>query len=261
MVLVPDEYDLARMRTTEVKELIEAGRPVVVLLPVGSVEPHGPHLPLETDTIISVAACVEAATALDAAGVSPLIAPSVPYGVTDCAGGFAGAVSVPHDAVVAYLQGVIDGLLHTGVAHVCLVNNHLEPGHDLAVREAAGLARAEGRASVACPLTKRWGRTLDSEYKSGACHAGSYETSILMAAAPETVNEDTRRRLPEVPVSLSEKLREGISDFVEMGMRDAYSGAPMKASAEHGREMIGRLATMVHTEVLEALGISGDDAD
>ncbi len=259
MVVIPEEFDLARMRTTSVKELIGGTRPVVVLLPVGSVEPHGPHLPLETDTIISLAACVRAAPALVSAGVAPLIAPPVPYGVTDCAVGFAGAVSVPHDAVVAYLQGIIDGFLRTGVAHVCLVNNHLEPGHDLAVREAVGLARAEGRASVACPLTKRWARTLDEEYKSGACHAGSYETSILMAATPDLVDEDVRRRLPEVPVSLSEKLREGISNFVEMGMRDGYAGSPMKANAGHGQDMIARLAEMVRVEVLEGMGLSGDD--
>ena len=259
MVVVPDEYDLARMPTTRIQELIDAGKPVVVLLPVGSVEPHGPHLPLVTDTIISLAACVQAAPALAGAGVIPLIAPAVPYGVTDCADGFAGAVSVPHDAVVSYLQGIIDGFLRTGVAHVCLVNNHLEPGHDLAVREAVGLARAEGRASVACPLTKRWARTLDDEFKSGACHAGSYETSILMAATPHLVDEDVRRRLPEVPVSLSEKLREGISNFVEMGMRDGYAGAPVKASAAHGQEMVARLAEMVRVEVLEGMGLSGDD--
>ena len=166
-------------------------------------------------------------------------------------------MSVPHDAVVSYLQGVIDGFLRTGVAHVCVVNNHLEPGHDLAVREAAGLARAEGRASVACPLTRRWGRTLDDEFKSGACHAGSYETSIVMAAAPELVGEETRRRLPEVPVSLTQKLREGISDFVEMGMRDGYAGAPMKATADHRQEMIARLAEMVRVEVLGAMGEGG----
>jgi len=258
MVVIPEQFDLARMRTTDVRALIDAGQPVVVLLPVGSVEPHGPHLPLETDTIISLAACVAAAPALASAGVAPVIAPSVPYGVTDCAGGFAGAVSVPHDAVVAYLQGIIDGFLRTGAAHVCLVNNHLEPGHDLAVREAAGLARAEGRASVACPLTKRWARTLDDEYKSGACHAGSYETSIVLAATPDLVDEETRRRLPEVPVSLSDKLREGISDFVEMGMRDGYAGAPMKATAAHGQEMIDLLAEMVRVEVLEGMGRAGD---
>ena len=91
---------------------------------------------------------------------------------------------------------------HVRRRHVAIGPRCLEPGHDLAVREAAGLARAEGRASVACPLTKRWGRTLDDEYKSGACHGGSYETSIVMASAPDRVDDEARRRLPEVPVSM-----------------------------------------------------------
>ena len=63
------------------------------------------------------------------------------------------------------------------------------------------LAGRDKRVSVACPLTKKWARTLDAEFKSGACHAGLYETSIMMAAAPEMVDDAVRGVLPPVPIS------------------------------------------------------------
>jgi creatinine amidohydrolase len=229
--------------------LIAGGRPAVALVPVGSTEPHGPHLPLATDVIISDAACARAVAMLDAAGVTALVAPGVPYGVTECATGFAGAVSVPAAVLTAYLGAVVDGLLAQGFAHVCLVNNHLEPEHDTAVRAAA----AGRRASVACPLTRRWARTLSAEFKSGACHAGRYETSIVQAAAPALVDESARAALPEVPISLSEKLKAGVTTFAAMGMENAYAGAPAAATAAEGDEQLALLAQMIVTEVREAL--------
>jgi len=96
------------------------------------------------------------------------------------------------------------------------VNNHLEPEHDAAVRAAlAGLAA--GRASVACPLTRRWARTLSAEFKSGACHAGRYETSLILAAAPGAVDRDAAAALPEIVVSLSEGIKAGKTGFRAMG--------------------------------------------
>ncbi len=109
--------------------------------------------------------------------------------------------------------------------------------------------------SVACPLTKKWARTLDAEFKSGACHAGLYETSIMMAAAPEMVDEAMRSVLPAVPISLSQQLTAGATTFTQMGMDLAYAGDPARATVEEGERMIQRLADMVVGEVREALGL------
>jgi creatinine amidohydrolase len=155
--------------------------------------------------------------------------------------------------LTGYLAAICDGLLAQGLRHVCLVNNHLEPAHDAAVR--AVLAGREGRVSVACPLTKKWARTLDAEFKSGACHAGLYETSIMMAAAPELVDEAMRSVLAPVPISLSKQLEAGVTTFTRMGMELAYAGDPASASIEEGERMIQRLAEMVVGEVREALGL------
>jgi creatinine amidohydrolase len=185
--------------------------------------------------------------------VRGLVAPDVAYGVTDCARDFAGAAGVGAAAFSAYLREVVAGWLGTGASHVSVVNNHLEPAHDAAVR-AAVAEFPPARVSVACPLARRWGRTLSDEFKRGACHAGEYETSIVQAANPEAVREDIRAALPDVDVSLSERLAAGIVTFRAMGLERAYAGAPARAHAAHGVEMIERLGEMVATEVLEAIG-------
>ena len=248
------EKFLARHTTASLCALLDDKKPVVALVPVGSTEPHWPHLGLGTDVVISAAACVRATDMFAKKGpLTAVIAPAVSYGVTECARGFAGAVSVPAAVLTAYLAAICDGLLAQGIRHVCLVNNHLEPEHDAAVR--AVLAGRDRRVSVACPLTRKWARTLDAEFKSGACHAGLYETSIMMAAAPEMVDDAVRGVLPPVPISLSQQLAAGVTTFAEMGMELAYAGDPASATVEEGERMIQRLADMVVGEIREALGL------
>lgn len=243
---------LADLTKDQFGELLAADRPVVALVPVGSVEPHGPHLPLATDTIISRAACERSIARLAEAGVVALVAPAIPYGVTEFAAGFAGAVSISETALATFVGAVGKALLEAGFAHVSFVNNHLEPEHDRAVR--AGIEGLPvGAASVACPLTRRWARTLSKEFKSGACHAGRYETSLVLAADPELVASDVAHGLSEVPISLSDGIRDGKTTFEAMGMHDAYAGSPALASAHEGDEQLGLLGEMIATEVLEGL--------
>jgi creatinine amidohydrolase len=244
---------LGSLTYEEVGELLAVG-PAVAIVPVGSVEPHGPHLPLDTDTTISLTCAVRAADRLEADGVRAVVAPSVPYGVTDYASGFAGAIGVPADALTPLLRAIAQRLLATGFAHVCFVNNHLEPAHDAAVRAAIDGLPA-GAASVACPLTRRWGRTLSDEFKRGDCHAGRYETSLVLAAGGGV--RPSFGELPSLDLSLAVAIKAGQTTFAEIGMARAYTGAPRDATTAEGEELYEKLVTMVVTEITEALAVLG----
>jgi len=237
---------LADLTSEEVRALV-ARPPTAVLVPVGSVEPHGPHLPLGTDTLISETASLRACAALAGKGVTAVVAPSVPYGVTEFAEGFPGAVSVPATVLTAMLRAIAQRLLADGWGHVCFVNNHLEPAHDAAVRHAV----LDLGASVASPLTRRWGRTLTDEFKTGNCHAGRYETSLVIAAGGSV--KDEHRGLPAVAVSLADAIKAGKNRFREIGMDRAYTGAPGEATKEEGEASYERLVEMVLGEVVEGL--------
>jgi creatinine amidohydrolase len=248
----PSNIYLDRFTTFELEELLNTNETVVILLPVGSVEPHGPHLSLATDTQISQSAAEAAIDKLSAKGITALIAPSVPYGVTNCAAQFKGAVTVAPEALTAFLSSIMQGFQSNGFAHCCAINNHLEPEQDQAVRSAVKL-QAEGFASIASPLTRRWARTLTDEYKKGECHAGQYETSIILAGASDSVRQDLLAKLNPVPVSLSDQINKGVTDFLEMGMEQAYAGSPADASVEEGLDTLDKLAEMICVEVTESL--------
>ena len=109
------------------------------------------------------------------------------------------------------------------------------------------------RISVATPMKPKWGRTLSEEFKRGECHAGRYETSMMLAIDPGRVDREAMAELRENPVSLSENLQKGVMDFKEMGLEEAYAGDPAASTAEHGEQMLDRLAEMVVGEVTEAL--------
>lgn len=237
---------LSELTTDELREFLKQPK-TVALVPVGSVEPHGPHLPLATDSILSETAADRATIALEAADVHALVAPTVAYGVTDFAGGFSGALSIPAPVLTAYLKAIVESLQNQGFSHVCLINNHLEPAHDEAVRAAIA---GNVHASCACPLERRFARTLSDEFKKGECHAGRYETSLVLAAKEEV---EGYKKLQPVPVSLSDGIRAGKKTFMEMGMSRAYSGAPDQASEEEGDELYDKLVAMIVTVVQEGL--------
>lgn len=241
-------FFVANMTSPRFGELAATGR-MVVLLPVGSVEPHGPHMSLATDTVISEGAAKAAAFKLEEGGYVPVIAPAIPYGVTECAAAFPGAISIEGSVLTAMVGAVADGYLRAGATQVCVINNHLEPAQDAAIS-----AVAEGRdsVSIACPLQRKWARTLSREFKSGACHAGQYETSIILACDSALVDAKVCAGLPEVPISLAEKLRAGVGDFQEMGLEQAYAGNPAEATASEGRETLDALAEMIVGSVQEA---------
>ena len=242
---------LGEMTWTEAQAARE--RDSLVLVPIGSTEAHGPHLPLATDVIISEELCRRVARALEDRNQEALVAPALSYAVTEYAGEFAGTVTVPRETAVAMVRDVAVGLHRQGFSRVVLVNSHLEPAHLDTLREAADAARALTGKKVAFPdaCSKRWARTLTEEFKKGACHAGRYESSLVLAARPELVRESVRGTLAPRPIDLAKAMKGGVKTFKEAGADAAYFGDPAAATVEHGEEIYRLLVEMVLTEIAE----------
>jgi creatinine amidohydrolase len=258
---------LAELTTEELASFLEraAGR-AIALVPIGSTEPHGPHLPLSTDALLSIEVCRRAVGALRASGRAAIVAPSIPYGVTRYAAGFRGAIGVSEETLTRVLGDVARALLDDGFAHVAFVNNHLEPEHVEAVaRTVTAIAGERGPEAVSFPnqLTRRWGRTLTDEFKRGDCHAGRYETALVLAAQPELVRGEIARDLPTLDVSLSKAIAARAPGdppvtFGRLGMKRAYTGAPSEATRDEGDGVYARLVEMVVTEIGEHVDERGD---
>ena len=246
------------------------GSHVVAILPVGAIEAHGPHLPLVTDVIIAAAAAKAALPGLRRLGLHPTLLPPLAYTAAPFAAGFPGTISLRPSTVSALLADVAASLERQGAAALVVVNAHLDPAHLAAIGEVAGAPRP-GDASPALPrrmpvihpdLTeRRWALRLTREFRSGACHAGCYETSVVMAAAPELVREDTRRGLRENPASLSVAIGAGAATFEEAGVGEAYCGDPAAATREEGEETVDILGRIVVEAVAERLGAAGPGED
>jgi creatinine amidohydrolase len=255
---------LAEMTWEEARDL-ERGR-TVALLPIGAIEAHGPHLPLGTDCVIAEAMARTGAALLGARGVPTVLLPAFPYTTAGFAADFSGTISASPAAVTALVSDIARSLSRHGFRALAIANAHLDPGHLAslhAARERA--AEADGMLVVFPDLTRSpWGGRLTEEFRSGACHAGRFEGSIVLAARPDLVREAVRRGLPEVPRSLSTAIAQGKRTFAEAGGPRAYFGDPATATAEEGRETIAALGEILADAVIEALGEAdepgGEDA-
>jgi creatinine amidohydrolase len=236
--------DLASLPYPDVASLLGEKRITVLLLPLGATEPHGPHAPLATDTLISTGICERAAERLaDDPDVGALVLPAFPYGVTRYGAAFPGAVSIEEETLRALVVETCSSLAAQGFPRVVLVNSHFEPEQVRTLRRAA---EELGPRVRLLDLTRRASaERLTEEFRSGSCHAGRYETSLVLAAAPPLVRRERMEALESRMIDMPAAIAAGRTDFVAMGMDQAYCGAPSEASAEEGEETFETLAELV----------------
>ena len=174
---------------------------LVVILPVGATEQHGPHLPLSTDVVLPVAVAEGVARA-----VGGLVAPAIPYGYKSqpkSGGGnhFPGTLSLDGATLVAVVRDVVNELARHGVRQVVLLDGHME--NQWFLTEAADLAlrdqRREGVDDLRVVKLGYWsfidGATLDALFEGGPFtweleHAAVMETSAMLHLAPDLVRTD-----------------------------------------------------------------------
>lgn len=172
----------------------------VVILPVGALEAHGPHLPLGSDQIQAEATALALAARLDG-----LVAPTLPYGCAPSARKFPGTVSLSNSQLTSHAEGVLGELARTGARRMLVLSGHAERGHMAALREAADrtmLTHPGSRIVVLSDYDFVY-ELRGQEAPASDGHAGLLETSRVMALAPQTVGPyrpaGENRRSPFLP--------------------------------------------------------------
>jgi creatinine amidohydrolase len=204
----------------EVHDAIAAGAPLLVV-PVGSCEQHGPHLPLDTDARIALALAVRLAASRPPA----VVAPSVAYSASGEHAGFAGTLSIGQAALEHLLVELVRSA--DGFAGTVVVNGH---GGNVAALERAGSALAdEGRPVLI------WHPGTD-----GDAHAGRTETSLMLALDPAVVRVDRVVAGNREPLAvLMPALR---SQGVAAVSPNGVLGDPTGATAAEGNQLLDRLS-------------------
>lgn len=246
-------YELGSLTWEEAEHRLSGA---IAILPVGAVEAHGPHLPLSTDVVIAEAMARRGSEILEERGHPSAILPTLAYTPAGFAEGFAGTISIRPDTLTALLLDIARSLDGQGARALAIANAHLDPAHLGALWAAVHQARESGLLPIVFPdLTRRpWGARLSEEFRSGACHAGRFEGSVVLAERPELVLEDVRAGLAPNPVSLSEAIRAGKTSFEEAGGPRAYFGDPAAATAGEGRTTVEVLGAILTDAVVEGLG-------
>jgi creatinine amidohydrolase len=195
------------------------------------------------------------AVRLAARGIEVLVLPALPVAPAPFAAAFAGTIHTPPEATTMMVAAVARSLGEHGVRVTAIANAHHDPAHIDALRAAMVSAAKDGRTQIVFPdLTRRrWATQLTDEFKSGACHAGRYEGSIVLAEHPEHVRTEVMRQLQPNPRSLLDAMRTGHETFVQAGGVDGFFGYPAEATAEEGRDTIDRLGAILEEAVLEVL--------
>lgn len=201
----------------------ELDGPHTVLVPVGALEQHGPHLPLDTDARIA------AAVARRAAEGDPglLLAPPLPYGASGEHEGFAGTLSIGHEALRAVLVE-LGRSASRWAQRLVFVNGH--GGNLPTVPDAVAQLRREGRdvAWFGCAVPR------------GDAHAGHTETAILLALDPAVVRPGPHEA--GNTASLVELMPILVRGGVAAASPNGILGDPRGATAGEGEEL---LASMV----------------
>ena len=239
----------------------------VVLLPLGAVEQHGPHLPLLVDWLGAEELARRVAPHLRRAGLRPVLAPSLPYGVSTLAAEWSGTVSLSRPLVTRLIVEIVGALARHGFRRFVLVNYQADPDH-LRAMEAARrrLVRRPGlrvafagfapdpRANAAM-VNARVRRFLRSPRPESEWHSGELETALVLATRPELVRRSLMRRLPPAWVDVRAELARGARRFRQIDARtQGYFGWPAAARPATAVKAMRLRGALIAAEVLRTFG-------
>jgi creatinine amidohydrolase len=225
-----------------------------VVLPFGSIEQHGPHLPCGTDTLIAERLAEAVAGRLGA-----LYAPFGPYGVTPIHAGRPGTVSLSPETFERLLEEVLHELIRMGAQRLVLVN-----WHEMNTPSLDGVAakvQADRGATIivaqACYTAQRIYRGEGGELT----HGGSIETLGVLAEDPSLVRKDRIEAVSRPPHAAAlDEMRRGnevygfVTDVGEFGGEGWY-GDPTWATEDLAGSFVDRVSTEVAAQVEHVLAL------
>jgi creatinine amidohydrolase len=220
----------------------------LALVPVGSTEQHGRHLPLGTDTMSA-----EALARAVAPRVRCVVTPAIPFGYAPYHGDFPGTIWLARDTLTRVLDDVARGLQRWGVTHVAFVNGH--GGNQASIDTVSQRLREDG-VLTADLMWYEFGADLDPAFRCLG-HADSAETAFMLAVRPDLVNLEaaeppTRTRLSDgIEVAGIYTLRfRGVNIRSVLRTRDASEPGnlgddPRAATRERGEAILRGVADYV----------------
>ncbi len=255
---------LAECTCPEARQLARDPK-AVVLLPLGAIEQHGPHLPLLVDWLGAEELARRLAPHLRRARYRPVLAPSIPYGVSTLAVNWSGTVSLSVATLRRLIVEVVRGLASHGFRRFVLVNYQADPDH-LRAMDSAKRALQRGRRvkivyagfapgpQVGTPMVNaRVLALLRSPKPEAEWHSGELETSVVLSLRPKLVRRGVARRLRPAWVDFRAALRRGARRFEDIhpGSR-GYFGWPAAARAETGRTVMALRARLLARQIVRA---------
>ena len=233
------------LRSPELAALCE--NDAIVLLPVGSIEQHGPHLPVETDSRLAEEVSVRAA-GLVSATHAIVVAPTVWTGLSEHHMGFAGTISVSFSTFAAVLKDICETIQRHGFKKLMLVNGH--GGNIAALQVLVGeLSRAlphPVKALTYCHLescAQAYADILEDQTK--VHHAGEAETSMMLVVTPDRVDREAMLNAPNALFDFTSTNRPYKFTRFDEFSKTGVNGITRNANADKGEALLAAGAEAV----------------
>lgn len=214
-----------RLETITMPDFSRA-RDYIVLIPFGSIEEHGPHLPLGTDAIIAYEISLAASEGKDI-----IVSPPIYYGICRSTKEHPGTITISGDALRSFARNIVLGFLRHGFKRFILFSGHAGGTHMASLVEVGEglLEHPEIDYIAVVSIFDLIGEDIPIETKNDG-HAGELETSLMLYLHPDWVKGSAPPDYPRFPkpILVKEKLKY---------WKSGIWGDPTKASKEKGERL------------------------